>query len=204
VDLAMTESLMTLLAAPIFEMERTGQAPQRMGNRHPRHAPHNVYRCAGDDQWVALAVRTDDEWRGLCRVLGNAEWTQDARYASAVGRKAHEDALDAAIESWTLRRTKEEAAITLLQAGVPAAPCVNPQELVEDPHLNARGFIAPVDHPEVGPRRAGSLPWRVDGAIPGLRRPAPLVGQHTASILHDLLGLSEAEIAELERAGALN
>lgn len=202
IDLAMTECLMTLLPEPILAAATDGYEPGRNGSLHPYHVPHNVYPCSGDDQWVAIAVRTDDEWQALCTALGNY-LSKDSRYETVAGRKANETELDESIMTWTRRRTKREAVAALLRAGVPAAPVQDPRDLVDDPHIVDRGFIAHVDHPEVGLRRTASVPWRVDGAIVGRQRPAPLVNQHTHSILSDLLGMTAQEIKDLSEAGVL-
>jgi crotonobetainyl-CoA:carnitine CoA-transferase CaiB-like acyl-CoA transferase len=204
VDLAMTECLMTLLPEPILTLTRDGRKPSRDGNHHPLHAPHNVYPCQEEDQWLAISVLTEEHWSGLCRALGRRDWAVDARFASAAGRKAFEQHLDPAIGEWTAARTKGDAARILLTEGVPAAPVLEPSDLVRDEHLvGATAFIAPFDHPEIGPRFAAEMPWRIDGKRVGRREPAPLVGQFTKEVLRDRLGLSDHEIADLDSAGAL-
>ena len=204
VDLAMTECLMTLLPEPILTLTRDGREPSRDGNHHPLHAPHNVYPCLGEDQWLAISVLTEAHWAGLCRALGREDWTVDARFTSAAGRKAFEQHLDVVIGEWTAARTRDDAARILLAERVPSAPILDPSDLVHDEHLmGARGFIAPFDHPEIGPRSAAGMPWRVDGEPVGRREPAPLVGQFTTEVLRERLGLSDREIAGLDSAGAL-
>ncbi len=204
IDLAMTECLMTLLPEPILALTRDGRNPVRDGNHHPLHAPHNIYPCDGEDRWIAISALTETHWAGLCRALGRQDWAEDARFTSAAGRKSVEQHLDAAIGEWTAARTSADAARILLAEGVPAAPVLDPSDLVSDEHLKgARGFIAPFDHLEIGPRSAAGIPWGVDGEPVGRRGPAPLVGQFTTEVLRDRLGLSDDEIADLDSAGAL-
>jgi crotonobetainyl-CoA:carnitine CoA-transferase CaiB-like acyl-CoA transferase len=203
IDLAMTEALMTLLPGPALALATGSYRPKRNGSRHPFHAPHNVYPAKGDDQWVAVAVRTEEEWQALTKALGRDGISSDPRFQTMESRKRNESALDKAIAGWTKRRTKHEAAGALLRGGVPAAPVLDPQELANDPHLNDRGFIAPTDHPEVGARKAAGIPWRVDGEIAGRRRAAPRVNEHTQAILRDLLGLSTRVIKSLTEQGVL-
>jgi crotonobetainyl-CoA:carnitine CoA-transferase CaiB-like acyl-CoA transferase len=202
IDLSMSEALMTLMLEPFVAMSTDTYVPGAQGNRHPLHAPHNVYPCQGDDQWVALSVRTDREWKGLCSALG-IEHRLDSPFITAEGRKLHEDELDRLIESWARMRSKREAALALIRFGVPAAPILTPQELVNDPHIVDRGFIGPVDHPEVGIRRAASIPWRINGMIAGQQKTAPLVNQHTPKILTELFEMSVKEIGELAAKGVL-
>ncbi len=205
IDLAMTECLMTLLMEPILRLSRDGETPVRDGNHHPLHAPHNVYACEGVDQWIAVSVLTDDHWRGLCRALGCNEWAADARLASQSGRKAFERQLDEAIADWAAQRSKREAADLLLREGVPAAPVLDPSEIVADEHLRtARAFISEFEHPEVGPRAGAGIPWRIDGMETGRRLAAPLVGQYTSEILRERLDLSNDEISRLDAAGVFN
>ena len=203
VDVSMVECLMTLLVEPLLAMTHGNRDPRREGSRHPLYAPHGIYRSQGEDEWVAIAARTDEEWQGVCRVLGRSDWAADSRYASATARKQHEDELDAAIAAWAAERSKHEAALALVEEGAPAAPCLAPWEVSEDPHLDARGSMSALDHPEVGPRRTPSLPWRFDGAVLKPRGAAPLALQHTAPILHDLLGMTYEEIADLAHEDVL-
>jgi crotonobetainyl-CoA:carnitine CoA-transferase CaiB-like acyl-CoA transferase len=204
IDLAMTECLMTLLPEPILTLTRDGRSPVRDGNHHPSHTPHNVYACEGNDQWVAVSVMTDTQWAGMCRALDRADWAVDARFASPAGRKLFEAQLDAAIAAWTSERSKNAAAAALVAEGVPAAAVVDPSELVSDEHLaTERSFLTAFDHPEVGPRVAAGIPWRVNGQSTGRRNPAPLVGQYTVEVLRERLSLPGEEIARLAAAGSL-
>ena len=205
IDLAMTECLMTLLTEPILSLTRDGQSPVRDGNHHPAHAPHNVYPCEGVDQWVAVSVLTDDQWAGLCRALGRADWAADGRLSSVSGRKAFEHHLDPAISEWAGRRSKQKAAGALLSEGVPAAPVLDPSEVAADEHLQgSRGFIAAFEHPEVGPRLGAGIPWRVDGEEVGRRSPAPLAGRYTLEVLRERLHLSDDDISRLDAAGVFS
>jgi crotonobetainyl-CoA:carnitine CoA-transferase CaiB-like acyl-CoA transferase len=202
IDLSMTEALMTLMLEPIVDFSIGDRKYIRDGNHHPIFAPHNVYQCQGVDEWVAISARTNEEWKGLCSALGT-NYDDDPRFNSEENRKINEDALDKSISMWAKMRTKREAALSLLRFGVPAAPILNPEELVNDPHIVDRGFIGPVDHPEVGIRRAAGIPWRVSGMIAGQHRPAPLVNQHTPKILGEILGYSLKQISDLIDEGVL-
>ena len=203
IDFAMTEALATLTLEPQLAAAIGDVLPARDGNHHPRFAPHSIFPSAGDDQWVAIAVRTDQEWRNLCRVIGRNDWLTDPAFGTNERRKARETDLDEAIGRWTASRSKEQAADLLLAVAVPAAPCLSPAEVAIDPHLDSRGSIVVVDHPAVGPRRYPSLPWRFDGAPIPPAGPAPLLHQYTAPILEELLGYSVDEIEELARNDVL-
>lgn len=203
IDQSMVESLMAHLAEPILDLTMNGREPSRMGNHHPRIAPHNTYRCNGNDSWVAITAETEDEWRTLCQVMGRPESISDPRFIDNAARKRNEQELDAVIETWTLAQDKHEVAHRLQQAGVPSAPSVSPKELVEDPHLNVQGFFVPIDHPEVGVRQHVGAPWRISGMASPHYQPAPLMGAYDQLILEELLGLSAEEVRTLIEEGVV-
>jgi benzylsuccinate CoA-transferase BbsF subunit len=160
----------------------TGTQPDRMGNRDESMAPHNCYRALGDDEWVSIACADETQWRALAEVIGSG-LGDDARFVDRAGRKQHEDELDALITQWT--RTHDRWLITeALQAvGVPAFASMSPLDLLVDPHLEARGFLERLDHPEVGRQVHTGVPWRSRTSPHGVTMPAPLLGQHTEYVL---------------------
>jgi crotonobetainyl-CoA:carnitine CoA-transferase CaiB-like acyl-CoA transferase len=188
-----------------FFLERLNAGPQWAphGNRVPGAAPHDAYPCAGEDEWVAVAVRDDGEWKRLAAVIGRDDLASDPAYASAAGRAEHQDELRPAITGWTSARPKAEAAALLQAAGVPAAPVSNGRDIAGDPGLRAAGFLVPLEHPEAGRHEYPGLAFRLDRTPGALRLPAPCFGQHNRFVLSELLGLDDAAIAELYAAGAV-
>ena len=175
-----------------------------MGNRDPWMAPHNCYKAMGDDEcWVTIAAGSEEEWRALCRAIGQPSLAGDARFATAALRKQHEDELDAIITRWTSERDRWEITELLQKARVAAFPTMSNQDLAEDPHLVARGFMVELDHPVVGRRRHAGVPWHMAPSECKVQRPAPLLGADTEDILHSLLGYSAAEIARLRQEQVL-
>ncbi len=175
-----------------------GNPPYRpMGNRDPVDAPHNVYRCLGEDAWVAVAVDDQAQWPGLCRALGAPELARDERFRDAAARKAHEDELDEVIGAWCATRERWEAARSLQAEGVPAMPVLDSKDLQEDPHLLARGCFTHWPHPEVGVFRMMGAPWHMSTAPNGIGHAAPMLGEHTDYVLDKLLGLDAQRRAEL-------
>src|SRR3972149_1255064 len=171
-----------------------------MGNRDPVWAPHNLYRCAGEDQWVAIACTGETQWAALCRTLGDPELAEDPPWRDAAARKAHEDALDARIGAWCATRNKWEVTRLLQAAGVPAFPPLSNAELLDDPHLNARGLFTAWPHPEVGVRKLVGAPWHFTRRPNGHGHAAPLLGEHTDAVLERGLGLDAAERTRLREA----
>jgi len=171
-------------------------------------APHNVYRCAGIEQWVAIVCRDDDDWRRLRAAMDDPEWARDPRFDDAGGRQAHEDELDERIANWTASQERYEVADRVAAAGVPAAAVQDARDRVDrDPQLRARGYFVPLRHAETGEWPFERPPFRLsDGDVhPGgaIRRGPPCIGEDTHAVLRDLLGLADAEIAALAEGGVL-
>src|SRR2546427_3462912 len=144
VDLSQWETSMAVLPEAIAAWTMNGVAPERDGNRDPYMAPHGVFRAAGEDRWVAIAVEDDAAWAGFAAALGQPVLASDPRYGTAGARKRHEDTVDEIVTAWTSVRSPEEATAALQAAGVAAFTSATNRDLAEDPHLNERGFF--VEH----------------------------------------------------------
>lgn len=192
IDFSMIEAMLWTMAEPLI-MTQLGTPPKPMGNASTRHAPHGAWRCAGDDDWISIAVRSDAEWRALCRLVP----ALSDMAALDLGRRIEADkAIDAALAAWAASRSALTAADTLLRAGIPAAALARHGDLVKSPHLAARDFWD-----RQGTGVLPGLPWRATfGRTTG---PAPGLGVDTDQVLADVLGLSSERIAELKAKGAL-
>ena len=203
IDVSLWESMAVLVFEGWMDYAMNQRQPQRIGNRDRLMAPHNCFRCVGQDEWVSIACGTDGEWRALCQTIGRPELADDARFQTAAARKVNEDALEELLTAWTQDRDKWQVTKTLQAAGVAAFPSMTSKDLAEDPHLNARGFFARLEHPEVGVRAHTAMPWRLSNAPNGVRTPAPLIGNDTDYVMRDLLGYTAQEVAELKDAEVL-
>ena len=204
VEVAMTEAMMALMPEAIFDYTLNNREPERVGNRDPAKAPHDVYRCRGEDAWIAISVGSDEQWAAMCDAMGHEEWRRDPRFADALARWGHREELNALVQTWTAERTPREATCRLQAAGVPAGPSFTTADLLEDPHLRERGFVVEVDHPEVGRRLMGTVPWKTSDLPPVEHRHAPLLGEHNHYVLCELLGLSPREVERLIEAGVVD
>ena len=167
-------------------------------------APHNCYKTLGDaENWVTIAVGTEEEWRALCEVMGQPSLADDPRFRAAAARKRNEDELDRIITAWTSPRDRWEITALLQRAGVAAFPTFNNKDLALDEHLRERGYLVELEHPEVGKRTHVGIPWTMTGTPCRVRRPAALLGQDTDDVLSSILGYPAAKIALLRQAGVL-
>ncbi len=197
IDLAQFEAALHFLAPALLDHELTGRVATRSGNRSDHAAPHGAYPCSGDDRWIAISVQGDAQWRALCDVLARPTWLEDARFAGHAGRVAQADALDALIAEATGSRDANELMRALQAAGIAAGVVQSALDLHADPVLAGWGFFQWLEHPERPPAPYDGPALRL-GATPGkLRWAAPALGEHTALVLREVLGMDETEIARL-------
>ena len=187
---------------PMLEYQMTGEIPVPPGNDDPDFAPHNNYPCAGEDAWVAIAVRTEEEWRALAGVIesdgtGCSSLAADARFADKSSRWTNRRDLDEIVAAWTRRLSPQQVVERLQTAGVAAMPVMNIADQFADPHLNARETYVEIDHPHVGAEMVYGVPWRFSDTPGSVWAPAPLLGQHNMYVLQELLGMDETRIDEL-------
>jgi crotonobetainyl-CoA:carnitine CoA-transferase CaiB-like acyl-CoA transferase len=201
IDLSQWETSMAVLPEGLMDEAMNGTAPLRDGNRDPWMAPHGIFRARGEDRWVALAVRSDDEWRRLAEVMERPELGTDPRFATLASRKDNEDALEALVTAWTAERGPEASTEALQRRGIAAFTAMSNRDLHDDPHLAARGFFVELPHPEVGVRRHLGIPWRMTATPCRVERPAPCLGEATEYVLGDLLGYTSATVADLRDRG---
>ena len=202
VEVPMIDLAVNISAEQILEFEVYGELMSRTGNRCLQAAPQGVYSCAGADEWLALSVTTEEQWKALCEAIGAQSWAEDPDLASIDRRRAAHDRIDAEIATWCSDQTLT-AALDALGAAA-AQPVVPAYAIDEDHQMQARGFWEPVVHPVVGEHRYPGWPMRLSGSAGGwYRSPAPLLGQHNEEVLSDLLGLDAEEIDHLRRAGVI-
>ena len=201
VEVAQWETMVSLMGEYVLGYSMNGRPPEPIGNRHSFMAPHGCYRCAGDDQRVAIAVEADQQFAALCRVMGRPELAAEPRFADVVSRYHNQDELDGIVEEWTRQHSPEVVTQALQAVGVAAAPVLNAPALFDDPHLRARGFWESVSHPEAGTWDLDGVPWRLSRSPAHIRLPAPRFGEHNEYVLRGLLGLSEGDVRELVEAG---
>jgi crotonobetainyl-CoA:carnitine CoA-transferase CaiB-like acyl-CoA transferase len=197
IEMAQREVLTSQIGEYIVGYSMNGEIPERIGNRHPSYAPHGCYPTTGEDRWITIACRNDHEFAALCAAMGDPGLAEDPRFRDAHKRHASQDELDAIIADWTRGKSSEDLFQLLTEARVPSAPVLNHVDLYHDKNLRERGFFQKVEH-----RDAGT--WEMDGPAyhfahrpTSIRMNAPAFGEHNEYVLREIIGLNDAEVAEL-------
>jgi crotonobetainyl-CoA:carnitine CoA-transferase CaiB-like acyl-CoA transferase len=201
VDLSQLETLVAIAGEAYLHASVTGVPPVRRGNRSEQHAPQGVFRSAGEDEWLAITVDSDESWSRLVEAVGAPELA-DRLFATVEGRRVSVDKIDRALSGWTTNLDKFAAAEQLQRAGVIACPVMTNKDLVESEHLAERGFIVTWDQPDVGPRTFGGFPLHFDDYEVQLGV-APPLGEHNAEVLCGQLGYSPHDVDRLLTEGVI-
>ena len=199
IDLSSSESLSTLIGPELMDYTMNGRSPSRVGNQDRLMAPHNCYRCKGDDKWISIAVATDAEWKALCGVMGNPDWSRAKEYESVLGRWKNKESLDEHLSEWTESYTGRELMEALQNAGVAAAPSFDAEEILNNPHTKARGLFVEVDHPRLGKQTVMGPAWKFSETPAAVEKAGPLIGEDNETVFGSLLGISKEEIQRLTK-----
>ena len=204
VDQAQMESALYFLAPELLDRQVSGRVPRRNGNYDPDAAPHDAYPCAGDDEWCAIAIETDAQWRALCGVLGEPDWAAAPDLAGAAGRRARCAFIDRKLAEFTARHAPRDLMQRLQAAGVPAGMVQRSSDHLDDPQLRHRSFFRPLQHPEMGEVPYEGHQFRIAGYDNGPLAPAPCLGEHSIQVLQEILGYGDEDLARIAASGALS
>jgi crotonobetainyl-CoA:carnitine CoA-transferase CaiB-like acyl-CoA transferase len=207
-QVAMQDAMLHYIRIAFALQSRTGKAARRAGSRSVSGAnpPCGIYPCkpagANDYVYVYTSRANPEHWRRLLQMIGHEELIDDPRYSTIEARFEREAEIDSMIAAWTSLRDKHEAARLLSGAGIPAGAVLDTMELHNDPSFEQRGILQTMQHPVCSPYKMPSWPVRFGGAAPPLKS-APLLGQHSAAVLGDWLGMSATEVEALKREGVI-
>lgn len=203
VEIAMQEAVYFTLAGSYEYHHRTGNVPPRAGNRQAglRTAPYNTFPTR--DGWVAIHVVTETHWPNLLKAMGREDLRDDPRFRTNPDRAKHMEETEAVVAAWTSRLTKAEVVAAAKRHRVPCAPVRNAVEVMNDPHMHARGMLQRVEHPSLGPVIMPNSPLRLHGAEPMEPRPSPGLGQHNHEVYCGWLGLTDTAFAALQQENVI-
>jgi formyl-CoA transferase len=203
VDSAIYESVLAMMESLITEYDKTGYVRERTGAILPKIAPSNVYPTRDGDM-VLIGANQDTVFGRLTEAMGEPALAQDPKFSTHVARGSHQEEIDARVAKWTATLTADDLLARLDEAGVPAGRIYRAPDMIADPHFQAREAIVEVETERFGKLKMQNAFPRLSRTPSGIRSPAPsVVGQHNAEIYGGLLGLGEAEIAELAAKGAI-
>ncbi|OGO33293.1 MAG: hypothetical protein A2Z29_05325 [Chloroflexi bacterium RBG_16_56_11] len=201
IDHAQIEAGLNYMTPLILDYQVNHRELVLKGNRSDHAAPHGIYRCKGEDRWVAIAVMSDGEWRSFVKAIGSPPWTRSRKYATATSRVRYGDELDRLVEAWTVNFPPEAVQEILQEAGVGAGVVANARDIDEDPQLNYYNFYREMDHPYMGKLRYyHPAPIKLSAVDAAVQRPV-MVGEHTDYICKEILGMPGEEIERLRQQG---
>jgi CoA:oxalate CoA-transferase len=195
IDVSNMDAIFTMLDnwPTIYAM--TGRLPERVGNRHPFTAPYDCYRAS--DGYIVIGVANNQLFRTLVEAIGQPELGRDPRFKSPRARLERHGEINDVIAAWVRERSVAEAVDILSKAKVPCAPVMTVDQLVKDPHLQAREMVLEVPQPQIGPVVVTGVPIKLSESPGSVRHLGPQLGQHNEEIYGGLLGLSVEEITRL-------
>lgn len=202
VDVAMLDSVFTLLENFPIAYALQGYIPPRVGNSRVVTGPSNAYKA--EDGYVYIAAVADPHYKKLMNLIGRPELASDPEFATSFKRKQAQKFLDPIIENWVSQYTVEEVFKMLSEEGIPAAPVNNIEQLVKDPHIKERDMMVEIEHPTIGKLPLVGNPIKLSDTPVQMRSvPPSVVGQHNQEVLTELLGLSEADVLALQEQNVL-
>ncbi len=196
IDLNQAECLFPLGIHGILEQSVTGKAFERYGNEHPDYAPHGVYPCAGQDNWILIQVFDESDWSRLKTMTG-------LEFADLTDRIERRKSLDEQLSQWTSNQDKAQLMNSLQQTGICASVLNDSSDLIEDPQLKARHYIQWLDRKHVGTIPHPSAPYRSGETPIEISKPAPTLGEHNDQVFKEILGLNDAEVSKLDDQGII-
>jgi crotonobetainyl-CoA:carnitine CoA-transferase CaiB-like acyl-CoA transferase len=205
IDLSQYEAMCAMMGPALLNASVNHEDIPPQGNHsdHVPAAPYGCYRCSGADRWCVIGVFTEKEWESLCHILGRPDWTKEERFSDLSKRKENQEDLDRFLEEWTLQHSPEEVVTLLQRGGIAAGIVQNAEDLANDPHLTARDFFVPLEHPVLGKTIADASPIRFKKSSRGQWKPAPLLGEDNEYVYGELLGFREEEFSSYVKRGII-
>jgi len=201
IDACLLDSAVAMMATMSHNYLVTGAPPGRLGNAHQNIVPYQAFACA--DGHLILAVGNDGQFARFCDVAHKSEWATDPRFAKNTDRVRNRDALVPMVADLVKTRTQKAWLDALEPLGIPCGPINTLDQVFADPQLVARGLRKDLPHPLAGTVPQVTLPLRFSATPPSYDRSPPLLGEHTASVLRERLGLADARIGELVARGVV-
>jgi crotonobetainyl-CoA:carnitine CoA-transferase CaiB-like acyl-CoA transferase len=210
IDASQTEVGIYTTAVPLLDWSVNGRPWNRSGNRskYQMLAPQGVYRCAGEDRWLAITCGSDQEWKALAEATGHPEWVKDVRFSTVAGRIEHHEEIDRRLEDWTTGQDRYAAMEILQRVGIAAGVAQTAEDRCDyDPQLAHLKWLTEVPNESVGTWPVAEVPFELSETPPhiggAIDKGAPVYGEHNYEVYNEVLGLSEAEVDKLADEGVI-
>lgn len=197
IDLSQTEALMNVLAGPILAAQ-VNDSVLPPANRHPTYSPNGHFACRGDDAWIAIAVRSDEEWDQLVELAVDSELGAQNDWKAVEGRRRDVESVEKALSDWVRSQNRDDLVDVLLERGIAAAPVASYHDFITAGWKTERGLTTAVTHPYLGETEIFVVPWNFGDSKRAASVAAPLLGSSTEAVLGDLLGMSSDVVHELQ------
>ena len=197
-DMSQYEAGIQFMAPLVLDYAVNKRIANRMGNQCSYAAPHNAYRCQGEDRWCAIAVFTYAGWQSFCEVIGNPALAEDPRFVTLLARKENEEELDKLVNEWTISRSAEEVMNMMQAAGVAAGVVATGEDLLDhDPQFKHRQTFVELEYPGIGKYRTQIGAHFMLSKYTCELKPAPLLGEHNEYVFKEILGMPDDEYDKL-------
>ncbi|MBN18002.1 MAG: hypothetical protein CL758_00755 [Chloroflexi bacterium] len=200
IDFSMSEALTSTLPEAILDYQMNNKIVTPRGNKDRNFVPHGVFKCKGQDRWIAIAVTTDQQWENLCKIMGKEGLIKDEKYSTVKSRILIEDEINELVAQWTIDMEDEEAMEILQSIGIAAGPSLDIGRVYENKQLRDSGYFAPFTNTDGHIRELPLLPWHFADNLELNMTPVPNLGEGNEYVFGDLLGLSEQEILDFKEA----
>ena len=197
IDLASQEAIATQLGDVYLDFTVNGHEQGHMANKRAGFAPQDAYPTSKEDQWIAISISNDIEWKAFCEAIGTPELKTDPRFISYNNRVANAVELDAIIAEWTKQHEVYEAVKVLQAHKVPSSPSLNSEGAFHNPHFQARGIFEPTPHRKLGTDYAMTPPWKFSETPAYFSHPVPFLGEHTVQVLKSMTKMTDNQLDEL-------
>ncbi len=200
IELSQAENLIPFMGEAFMDYTMNGRNQSTLGNRHPV-AIQGCYPCLGKDRWVTITIAGDDDWRGLCQVMGDPEWSQESGFRDPIVRYERHDEIDEQISQWTRSLEPQQVMRLLQEKSVAAGPVMDQRDAYADPHLNERGAFEEAYQEDTGRHLYPGAPYKMSETPSKIRRGPVRLGEDNEYVYQELLGYSAEEYAVLEEEG---
>jgi len=201
VDISMQEAMVSILEGAIARWTIGRELQTPIGTHNPHDAPMAAYKCK--DGYIIIATVGDEHWHRFCKAIDKPEWAEDPRYQIKRQRWENKYVLADEIEKITANYTVKEVGEMMDRERVANSPIHNIEQVVDDPHLNARGYFVEVEHPIIGKAKLPGIPFKLSETPGDVERPSPLVGEHNELILGKYLGMNKEEVGRIKEEGVI-